>query len=46
MNDTKVIKQFAENIKMEFAVKELSVYKNSEKLFGCSLDSAAIEKYL
>ena len=46
MNDTKVIKQFAENIKMEFAVKELSVYKNSEKLFGSSLDSAAIEKYL
>ena len=46
MNDTKVIKQFAENIKMEYAVKELSVYKNSEKLFGSSLDSAAIEKYL
>lgn len=46
MNEQKVLKQFAENMKMEFAVKELSVYKNGEKLFGRSLDSAAVEKYL
>ena len=46
MNEQKVIKQFAENMKMEFAVKDMSVYKNSEKLFGSSLDSAAIERYL
>lgn len=46
MNEQKVIKQFAENMKMEFAVKDMSVYKNSDKLYGSSLDSAAIEKYL
>ena len=46
MNEQKVIKQFAENMKMEFAVKDMSVYKNTDKLFGSSLDSAAIEKYL
>lgn len=46
MNEQKVIKQFAENMKMEFAVKDMSVYKNSEKLYGSSLDSAAIEKFL
>ena len=46
MNEQKLIKQFAENIKMEFAVTDMTVYRNSDKLFGRSLDSAAIEQYL
>lgn len=46
MNEHKLLTQFAENIKMEFAVKELTVYKNYEKIYGGSLDSAAIDKYL
>ena len=46
MNEQKLIKQFAENMKMEFAVKDMSVYKNSDKLFGSTIDSVAIEKYL
>ena len=46
MNEQKHLKQFAENMKMEFAVKAVSIYKNCEKLFGSSLDNAAIEQYL
>ena len=42
MNEQKQLKQFAENMKMEFAVKAVSIYKNSEKLFGNSLDNASV----
>ena len=46
MNEQNLIKQFTENIKMEFDVKTVSIYKNGEKFCGSLLDSAAIEKYL
>jgi hypothetical protein len=46
MNEQKSLKQFAENMKMAFAVKELSIYKSGSKLFGSTLDGATIEKYL
>lgn len=46
MNEQKILKQFSDNLKMEFAIKEISVYRNSEKIFGKTLDNALIESYL
>lgn len=46
MNEQKIIKQFAENVKMEFFIKAVTVYKNDQKLYGANIDSATIEKYL
>lgn len=46
MNEQKILKQFADNLRMEFAIKDVSVYCNSKKVFGKALDNTLIEKYL
>lgn len=46
MNEQKILKQFSDNLKLEFAIKEISAYRNNEKIYGKTLDSALIEKYL
>lgn len=45
MSEQKIMKQLADNLKMEFGVKELSVYRGNDKVFGKALDNALIEKY-
>lgn len=46
MNEQKIMKQLSNNLKMEFGVKEISVYRGNDKVFGKPLDNALIEKYL
>ena len=46
MNEQKILKQFSDNLRMEFGTKETSIYCNSKKVFGKSLDNTLIEKYL
>lgn len=46
MNTQQIISQFAENLKMEFDINDLSVYRNNDKIYGSSIDRTTIEKYL
>lgn len=46
MNEQKIMKQLSNNLKMEFGVKEISVYRGNDKVFGKPIDNALIEKYL
>ena len=46
MNEQKFMKQFSDNLKLEFATKDISAYRNNEKIYGKSLDNTLIEKYL
>lgn len=43
MNEERIIKQFAEQIHMEFNVCNVTIYKNNDKLCGDTIDSALLE---
>ena len=46
MNEQQIIKQFAEQIHMEFDVSNITIYKNNDKLYGDTIDSTLLEIYL
>ena len=46
MNEQKILRQFAENLRMEFAVKDISVYRNMKKIYGKNIDNVDLDKYL
>lgn len=46
MNEQRIIKQFAEQIHMEFDVSNITIYKNNDKLYGETIDSTLFETYL
>lgn len=46
MNEQRIIRQFAEQIHMEFDVSNITIYKNNDKLYGDTIDSALFETYL
>lgn len=46
MNEQRIIKQFAEQIHMEFNVSNITIYKNNDKLYGDTIDGTLFEMYL
>lgn len=46
MNEQRIIRQFAEQIHMEFDVSNITIYKNNDKLYGDTIGSTLLEIYL
>lgn len=46
MNEERIIRQFAEQIHMEFNVSNVTVYKNNDKLYGSTINRTSLERYL
>ena len=46
MNEETLIRQFAAHVTMEFAVNKISVYRNTEKIYGDGVDSMVMERCL
>lgn len=46
MNEQRIIKQFAEQLHMEFGIQKVTIYKETEKICGDTLDSTALERYM
>lgn len=46
MNEQQVLKQFAQQISMEFNVRSVTIYKDNDKIYGNAIDSTSLEKYL
>lgn len=43
MNEERIIKQFAEQLHMEFNVNNVTIYKNNDKLYGDTIDRTLFE---
>ncbi len=46
MNEQRIIRQFAEQIHMEFDVSNITIYKNNDKIYGDTIDVTVLETYL
>ncbi len=46
MNEQRIIKQFAEQIHMEFDVSNVTIYKNNDRLFGDEINRTSLERCL
>lgn len=46
MNEQRVLKQFAEQITMQFDVYAMSIYKDTEKVYGTAEDALTIDRCL
>lgn len=46
MNEERIIRQFAEQIHMEFNVSNVTVYKNNDKLYGSKINRTSLERCL
>ncbi len=46
MNEQTVIKQFAEQTKMQFDIHSLTIYRGAKKIYGAAISDTALEQYL
>lgn len=46
MNEQRVLKQFAEQITMQFDVYAMAVYREREKVYGTAMDDVTIDRCL
>lgn len=46
MNEQQIIKQFAEQVCMEFNTNGVTVYRNNNRIYGNEIDGTSLERYL
>lgn len=46
MNEQHIIKQFTEQLKMQFDIVRITIYRDSEKVYGDLIDPIEMERYL
>lgn len=46
MNEEQIIRQFAEQIHMEFNVSNVTVYKNNDRFYGNAISETSLERCL
>lgn len=46
MNEQRVLKQFAEQITMQFDIYAMAIYKDTEKVYGTAEDALTIDRCL
>lgn len=46
MNEQQILKQFAEQLHMEFGISKITLYKDNVKIYGINIDNVTLEQYM